>query len=289
MTSLAVIGAGRIGGEVAFLAAAKGLIDDIVICDAVRSLEHAQVLDLAHASFDVGIETDTLLMRDADVCVFAAGRPRSPETKTRADLLNSNLPVLDECCNHLPAFGGIMITVTNPMDVNNYYLHRCLDIEPSRCIGFGGQLDSARFALRLEREGIAGQATILGEHGEHQVPVFSRLDKPVPGPKREEILTDLRGSSMEVIKGKGGTVFGPAAHIVRLIEAALGKRQDEVIPCSCIVDGEYGLSGLSIGLPARIGRDGIREIVEWDLDAWEQEKLDEAASFIEELCRGLNV
>jgi len=94
---------------------------------------------------------------------------------------------------------------------------------------------------------------------------------------------------MEVIRGKGGTVFGPAAHIVRLIEAALGKRQDEVIPCSCIVDGEYGLSGLSIGLPARIGKDGIREIVEWNLDAWEREKLDEAASFIGELCRGLDV
>jgi len=289
MTSLAVIGTGRIGGEVAFLAAAKGLIDDIVICDAVKSLERAQVLDLAHASFDVGIETDTLLVRDADVCVFAAGRPRSPETKTRADLLNSNLTVLDDCCRHLPSFGGIMITVTNPMDVNNYYLHRCLEIEPSRCIGFGGQLDSARFALRLEREEISGQATILGEHGEHQVPVFSRLDAAVPAPKREEILADLRGASMEVIRGKGGTVFGPAAHIVRLIEAALGKRQDEVIPCSCIVDGEYGLSGLSIGLPARIGKDGIREIVEWNLDAWEREKLDEAASFIGELCRGLDV
>ncbi len=289
MTSLAVIGTGRIGGEVAFLAAAKGLIDDIIICDAVRSLEHAQALDLAHASFDVGIETDTLLVRDADVCVFAAGRPRSPETKTRADLLNSNLPVLDECCDHLPSFGGIMITVTNPMDVNNYYLHRCLDIEPARCIGFGGQLDSARFALRLGKEGITGQASVLGEHGEHQVPVFSRLETAVPAIKREEILTDLRGASMEVIRGKGGTVFGPAAHIVRLIEAALGKRQDEVIPCSCIVDGEYGLSNLSIGLPARIGRDGIREIVEWDLDAWEQGKLTEAASFIGELCRGLDV
>ncbi|MDK2974873.1 MAG: malate dehydrogenase [Methanofollis sp.] len=289
MTSLAVIGTGRIGGEVAFLAAAKGLIDDIVICDAVKSLERAQMLDLAHASFGVGIETDTLRIRDADVCVFAAGRPRSPETKTRADLLNANLPVLDDCCRHLPSFGGVLITVTNPMDVNNYYLHRCLDIEPSRCIGFGGQLDSARFALRLGREGIRGRAAVLGEHGEHQVPVFSRLDAAVPAPKREEILADLRGASMEVIQGKGGTVFGPAAHIARLIEAVLGTGHGEIVPCSCIVDGEYGLSGLSIGLPARIGREGIREIVEWDLDLWEQEQFDGAASFVGKLCRGLDV
>ncbi|TAJ44139.1 malate dehydrogenase [Methanofollis fontis] len=289
MTSLAVIGTGRVGGEVAFLSAALGLFDEIVVCDAVKPLERAQVLDLSHAAYDVTVETDPLLMRDADVCVFAAGRPRSPDTKTRADLLSANIPVLDDCCRHLPSFGGVLITITNPMDMNNYYLHRCLDLEPSRCIGFGGQLDSARFGCRIAAEGIGGTATVLGEHGEHQVPVFSRLDTPVPEGQREEILRFLQGASMEVIRGKGGTVFGPAAHVVRLIEAVLGRRSSEVIPCSCIVDGEYGYSGLSIGLPAMIGKEGITRIVEWDLDAWERRKLDEAAMFLQEICRDLDV
>ncbi|WP_342676479.1 malate dehydrogenase [Methanofollis sp. UBA420] len=290
MTSLAVIGTGRVGGEVAFLAAAQGLVDDLILCDAVKPLERAQVLDIGHAAFDVSIGTDPALIRDADICVFTAGSPRTPDVRTRADLLSANLPVLGDCCRHLGSFGGVLITVTNPMDVNNYYLSHCLDLEPSRCIGFGGQLDSARFVYRMADDGVhAPDALVLGEHGEHQVPVFSRLGVPVPEAQRDAVLAHLRGASMEVIKGKGGTVFGPAAHIVRLVEAALGRRPDEVIPCSCIVDGEYDLSGLSIGLPARIGREGIRKVVEWDLDSWERQKLDEAASFIGKLCRDLHV
>ncbi|QYZ80046.1 lactate dehydrogenase [Methanofollis formosanus] len=286
MSSLAVIGTGRVGGEVAFLAAALGLADELILCDAVKPLERAQVLDISHAAYDIVIETDPALLRDADVCIFTAGRPRTPDVKTRADLLTVNLPVIDDCCRALKGFGGVLITVTNPMDVNNYLFSRCLDLEPSRCVGFGGQLDSARFALRLAKEGIAdGPAFILGEHGEHQVPVFSRLGTGVPVERREAVLASLRGASMEVIKGKGGTAFGPAAHIARLAGAVLDDRRDEVVPCSCIVDGEYGLSGLSIGLPARVGREGIVEIVEWDLDEWETAKLNEAAGFIKKLCR----
>ncbi|MDO9549442.1 MAG: lactate dehydrogenase, partial [Methanoregula sp.] len=152
------------------------------------------------------------------------------------------------------------------------------------CIGFGGQLDSARFALALRSRGITGFSFVLGEHGEHQVPIFSTHSRQVSLPQREEILTELRGASMDVIKGKGGTVFGPALHIAHLIRMVLTDARELVI-CSSVLEGEYGISGCSLGVPVRIGKDGIGAIEEWHLDSWEQEKMDQAGTFVGELCR----
>ncbi len=102
--------------------------------------------------------------------------------------------------------------------------------------------------------------------------------------KREEILRELKGASMEVIKGKGGTVFGPAYHVASLIRMILSDTRDTV-PCSAVLEGEYGFSGCSLGVPVRIGREGIREIVPWDLDSWEQAGMEQAAAFVRDLCR----
>ncbi len=284
MTSLAVMGVGRVGGEVAYLAAVLGLVDEIVMYDVYKPLLHAQVLDLAHTGLDVAVSTDTEAMKDADIFIFAAGTPRSPDIKTRADLLEANLPVVQTCCRHLKNFDGIVITITNPMDVNNYGLYKLMAVERNRCIGFGGQLDSARFGSVLRDEGLAGPAFVLGEHGEHQVPIFSRTAQKVGPNLRESILARLRSASMEVIKGKGGTVFGPAYHIAQLVAAVVEDRR-ELLPCSCVVDGEYDLSGCSVGVPARIGREGVIAIEEWNLDPWEQDRMEAAGTFIRELAR----
>ena len=284
MVRLAVMGVGRIGGEVAYLSASLGIADELVLYDSAKALLHAQVLDLQHAGLATAISTDKNDIRAADICVFAAGLPRNPSVRTRADLLSANLPVTRECAGLLQSFPGILITVTNPMDINNYYLCHATGIPRERCIGFGGQLDSARFALALRSRGITGFPYVLGEHGEHQVPVFSTLSDPVDVPVREEILAGPRTASMEVIRGKGGTVFGPALHIADLIRAVAENRR-QLVSCSCILSGEYGISGCSLGVPARIGRDGIERIEEWRLDPWEREKMDDAAQFVAGLCR----
>ena len=284
MTRLAVVGVGRIGGEVAYLAAALGLVDELTLYDRTKSLLTAQVLDIRHTGIPVTITTDTRAIRDADICVFAAGRPRTPAVKTRADLLAVNLPVTRQCARLLDGFSGLLVTVTNPMDVNNFLLHHLTGIPRERCIGFGGQLDSARFALSLKNRDMAGPAVVLGEHGEYQVPVFSRLPGPVTDGLRDEITKELRGASMEVIKGKGGTVFGPAYHIASLIRMLLTDTRDTV-PCSAVLDGEYGIYGCSLGVPVRVGREGIHEIVQWDLDAWEEAGLAQAGTFVRDLCR----
>ncbi len=284
MTSLAILGVGKVGGETAFLSAALGLVDEIVVYDVYEPLLRAQVLDLQHTGIDIAIATETAAIRDADIFVFAAGTPRTPDIKTRADLLDANIPVAKRCSEFLQGFPGVVISVTNPMDANNYGLWKMMGIDRHRCIGFGGQLDSARFARYLDEAGKPGPAWVLGEHGEHQVPLFSKTGSDVGAGEREAILSRIRGASMEVIRGKGGTVFGPAYHITMLIRAILDDRR-EVLPCSCVLDGEYGLSGCSLGVPARIGREGILSIEEWDLDTWESAKMAEAGAFVRNLCR----
>ncbi|WP_292519797.1 lactate dehydrogenase [Methanoculleus sp.] len=287
MTSLAILGVGKVGGETAFLSAALGLADEIIVYDIYEPILRAQVLDLQHTGIDVAFSTDTAAMREADIFVFAAGTPRTPDIKTRADLLEANIPVAKRCSELLRGFAGVVITVTNPMDANNYGLWKMMGIERQRCIGFGGQLDSARFARLLKDAGNCGPAWVLGEHGEHQVPLFSKVGANIGLAEREAILSRMRGASMEVIRGKGGTVFGPAYHITMLIRAILEDRR-EVLPCSCVLDGEYGLSGCSLGVPARIGREGVIGIEEWDLDPWENAKMAEAGAFVQDLCRRFN-
>jgi malate dehydrogenase len=287
MSTLAVIGVGKIGGEIGFVAAFDGLVDDLILYDVNLPLLSAQVLDIQDCGLDIRVSTDTAAIREADVCIYAAGVSRSPAVKTRADLLGVNLPIAETCLPLLKGFSGVFVTVTNPMDLLNYYFARKAGIPRERCIGFGGQLDSARFRRILGVSGISGEGYVLGEHGEHQVPLFHPLRDPVDLETREKILASLRGASMEIIRGKGGTIFGPAWHLTRLVKAILNGG-DTPVPCSCLLDGEYGLSGCSLGVPARIGKDGIRRIEEWPLDPWEEAYLQEAAAFLTDLSRGLD-
>jgi malate dehydrogenase len=283
MTTLSVLGVGKVGGEVAFLASVMGCVDEIILHDIDKPLLQAQVLDLRHTGIDIPFSTDPHSVKHSDICVFSAGLPRNPAVKTRADLLGANLPVASACSKLLHGFDGVLITVTNPMDVNNYYLQQKAGLDPSQCIGFGGQLDSARFGLAIRRRNIQGHACVIGEHGEHQVPLFSRLPEPVPEDIREEILQELRSSSMEVIRGKGGTVFGPGLHIAGLIDM-ISRDSRSLISCSCILEGQYGFDHCSIGVPACIGRSGILKIPEWSFDPWEKSKFIEAVIYIRELC-----
>ena len=282
MACLAVVGVGRIGGEVANLASSLGIVDDLVLYDCDPNLLRAQVLDLEHTGLPVSISTDPAAISRSDICIFSAGMARNPQVKTRADLLETNLSATRDCISLLKGFSGILVTVTNPMDANNFLICKGTGIPRERCIGFGGQLDSARFALALRERGITGFSFVLGEHGEHQVPYFSGLASEVDVGQREEILSELRGASMEVIRGKGGTVFGPALHLTHLSRIIL-KDARELIACSAVLEGEYGLSDCSLGVPARVGRSGIQTIEEWDLDAWETEKMNEAGTFVREL------
>ncbi|PKL59464.1 MAG: lactate dehydrogenase, partial [Methanomicrobiales archaeon HGW-Methanomicrobiales-4] len=270
MISLAIFGAGTIGGGVANLLNARGMVSRIVLYDRNQELLQAQRLDIIHTGRDISISTNPEEIRTCDIVICTAGLPRNASVRTRADLLYTNLPAAADCASFLNRFTGILIVVTNPMDIITYYLHTRTGIPKNRIIGFGGQLDSARFSYALHRKGITDKGIIIGEHGEHQVPIFKRLTTQVHEETRDEILTDLRGASMEIIKGKGATEFGPAWHISEMVRSIISDDR-KMIPCSCILEGEYGFSGCSLGVPAIIGREGIYHIEEWILDPWEHD------------------
>ena len=153
MARLAVVGVGRIGGEVAYLAASMGIIDELILYDVANDLLRAQVLDLEHTGLPIPISTDKTAIRDADICIFSAGMPRNPTIKTRADLLEANLSATRDGIALLKGFSGILITVTNPMDANNFMLCKKMGFERDRCIGFGGQTGQRPVRARAQEPG----------------------------------------------------------------------------------------------------------------------------------------
>ena len=281
MTKVAAFGMGRIGGEAAYISAVNGFADELVIYDIMPEFLHAQKLDIMH-SRDIPISTNISDMKDADYCIFSAGYSRSPNVKTRADLFDKNLPIAREAAELLKGFSGKLIVITNPMDVFTWYFAKHAGLDEGQVVGFGGLLDSRRFTVALSSMGIKEEGMVLGEHGENQVPVFSNLSVDVPEAVREEVLLGLRGSSMPVIKGKGGTVFGPAYHIFNMMQKI--EKGEEFI-CSLPANGAYGIDGCSIGLPARVTRDGAKINENLKLDDWETAKLNAAAEFLKGLCR----
>ena len=281
MTKVAAFGMGRIGGEAAYISAVNGFADELVIYDIMPEFLHAQKLDIMHAR-DIPISTNISDMKDADYCIFSAGYSRSPNVKTRADLFDKNLPIAREAAELLKGFSGKLIVITNPMDVFTWYFAKHAGLDEGQVVGFGGLLDSRRFTVALSSMGIREEGMVLGEHGENQVPIFSNLSVDVPEAVREEVLLGLRGSSMPVIKGKGGTVFGPAYHIFNMMQKI--EKGEEFI-CSLPANGAYGIDGCSIGLPARVTRDGAKINENLKLDDWETAKLNAAAEFLTGLCR----
>ena len=179
----------------------------------------------------------------------------------------------------------VTITTSNPVDLLNRHLYETSDRDRHEVIGFGGRLDSARFRYVLaERFDVPVgnvQATILGEHGDAQVPVFSKVrvdgrDPTFSGDEREEIIEDLQQSAMDVIERKGATQWGPATGVAHMVEAVL-RDTGEVLPASLALDGEFGYEDTAFGVPVKLGADGVEEVIEWNLDDHEADLMDEAA------------
>lgn len=222
----------------------------------------------------------------SDVVVITAGIPRQPG-QTRIDLAGDNAPIMDDIGSSLAEYNDdfVSITTSNPVDLLNRHLYETGDRDRHKVIGFGGRLDSARFRYVLSQRFDVPvknvDATILGEHGDAQVPVFSKVrvdgnDPAFSADEKEEILGDLQESAMDVIERKGATQWGPATGVAHMVEAVLHDT-GEVLPGSLVLDGEFGYEDTAFGVPVKLGSNGIEEVVEWDLDDYEADLMDDAA------------
>lgn len=287
MCKITVIGVGNLGSCIAYEVADRGLAEEIVLIDVVKDLAEGNAADIGQAiAFRNNADVYAGDYGDAegsDIIVVAAGKPRTPGMRFRLELLEVNGNIMKDIANNLKSVGGepIIITLTNPVDVMNYLLWKCSGLPRSRVMGSAGMLDSARFRYVLSRRYSSPvldvEAYIIGEHGDNQVPVFSKVkigDRKMAfsAEEKNEIAEDLKKAASTIISKKGATVYAPANNTANMIEKILNNRRELCI-CSAILEGEYGLRDLSIGVPVIVGRKGIEEILKWDLSEDEEKKL----------------
>nr|1D3A_A Chain A, Halophilic Malate Dehydrogenase [Haloarcula marismortui]1D3A_B Chain B, Halophilic Malate Dehydrogenase [Haloarcula marismortui]1HLP_A Chain A, MALATE DEHYDROGENASE [Haloarcula marismortui]1HLP_B Chain B, MALATE DEHYDROGENASE [Haloarcula marismortui]7Q3X_A Chain A, Malate dehydrogenase [Haloarcula marismortui]7Q3X_B Chain B, Malate dehydrogenase [Haloarcula marismortui]7Q3X_C Chain C, Malate dehydrogenase [Haloarcula marismortui]7Q3X_D Chain D, Malate dehydrogenase [Haloarcula ma len=292
-TKVSVVGAaGTVGAAAGYNIALRDIADEVVFVD-IPDKEDDTVGQAADTNHGIAYDSNTRVRQGgyedtagSDVVVITAGIPRQPG-QTRIDLAGDNAPIMEDIQSSLDEHNDdyISLTTSNPVDLLNRHLYEAGDRSREQVIGFGGRLDSARFRYVLSEEFDAPvqnvEGTILGEHGDAQVPVFSKVrvdgtDPEFSGDEKEQLLGDLQESAMDVIERKGATEWGPARGVAHMVEAILHDT-GEVLPASVKLEGEFGHEDTAFGVPVRLGSNGVEEIVEWDLDDYEQDLMADAA------------
>ena len=310
---IALIGAGMIGGTLAHLAAKKEL-GDIVLFDIAEGIPQGKALDLSQCGpvegFDAKITgtNDYADIAGADVIIVTAGVPRKPGM-SRDDLLGINLSVMkavgEGIKNHAP--DAFVICITNPLDAMVWALREFSGLPANKVVGMAGVLDSARFATFLAWEfGVSVKdvnAFVLGGHGDTMVPVLeystisgipvTDLVKMGKSTKErlEEIVARTRSGGGEIVGllKTGSAYYAPATSAIAMAEAYLGD-QKRILPCAVYVDGQYGLDGLSVGVPVVIGANGAEEVVEIALGDEAKANFQVSVDAVKELlvaCKGI--
>ncbi|QDX40193.1 malate dehydrogenase [Salarchaeum sp. JOR-1] len=298
MAKVSIVGAaGTVGAAAGYSLALRDVVDELVFVDIPEKEDEAvgQAADANHGiAYDSNTEVvqgDYAATEGSDVVVITAGIPRQPG-QTRIDLAGDNAPIMEDIGSSLAEYNDdfVSITTSNPVDLLNRHLYETGERAREKVIGFGGRLDSARFRYVLSQRFDVPvrnvEATILGEHGDAQVPVFSKVrvdgrDPSFDEAEREEILGDLQESAMNVIERKGATQWGPARGVAHMVEAVL-RDTGEVLPASIPLAGEFGHKDTAFGVPVRLGANGVEEVVEWDLTEYERDQLGEAAEKLSE-------
>ncbi len=285
-----VVGVGKLGGEIAFALARDGIWDELVLTDVAEGLAWAQAEDIrtgiAERS-DTIVRTGTMDdLKGSAAVLLVAGRGRQPGM-TRLDLLHANAPLIRDLSREIvrAAPQATLVVLTNPVDVLTTIAWHASGLPREKIVGSGGLLDSVRFrcllADRFHVHPSEVEAVVLGEHGERAVPLFSRVrvrGQPVvlDETQKLEILEELKGLSAKVIQGKGGTAFGPAGATASLLHALM-SRTSSTVPASVVLQGEYGIKGIALSVPADMGQGRILGIEEWSLTPEESTALENAA------------
>ncbi len=296
MTRVAVVGAGMVGATTAARIAEARLCSHVALIDVAGDLARAMALDIGSSLPLLG--SDTLVTggesyegaRGAEVVVITAGRPRQPG-QSRADLLEGNGRIVAEVCREVRAAApdAVVIVVTNPLDEMTTLAQDALGFPPERVVGMAGLLDTARFRHFLaERAGAPASsvdALTLGSHGDTMVPlsrtatIGGRPASEVLGEAAlDEVVQRTRDGGAEVVRllQRGSAYWAPSAAVMLMVRAVLRDEQ-VVLPIAARLSGQFGIEGVYVGVPARLGRSGVSEIVTAGLDEAEVAALRAAA------------
>jgi malate dehydrogenase len=311
---IALIGAGNIGGTLAHLAALKGL-GDIVLFDVVEGVPQGKALDLAQCGPVEGFDSKITGTNDyadiagADVCIVTAGIARKPGM-SRDDLLKTNLNVMKAVGEGIKAHApdAFVICITNPLDAMVWALREFSGLPANKVVGMAGVLDSARFRTFLAWEfGVSVRdvnAFVLGGHGDTMVPVleYSTVSGvPVADlikmgmstqEKVDAIVQRTRSGGGEIVGllKTGSAYYAPATSAIEMAEAYLHDKK-RVLPAAAELNGEYGVSGLYVGVPIVIGAGGVEKVIEVELTDTAKQNLQVSVDAVKELlvaCRGID-
>ncbi len=306
MNKVTVVGAGHVGATAAQYIAEKNLAD-VVLTDIVEGLPQGKALDLMQAApvnmHDRKITgtNDYADTKDSDIIVITAGIARKPGM-SRDDLLKTNAKIVqgvaEETFKHSP--NAIFIVVTNPLDVMTHLVQKTTKLDSKRVIGMAGVLDSARFQTFIGMEtGFSVEdirAMVLGGHGDLMVPLTRLatvngipITELLPEAKIEEMVDRTRNGGAEIVKllKSGSAYYAPGASVSHMVEAIL-RDKNRLLPCAVLPHGEYGLKDVYIGLPAVLGREGLKKIVEIKLSDEESKALNASAKSIKENIDKMN-
>ncbi len=300
-----VIGAGNVGATVAQRVVESGLAD-VVLLDIVPGLPQGKALDLAEAAPILGYDVSVTGTNDyADtagsaVIVVTSGLARQPGM-SRDDLLAKNAQIVGGVVEQAAKLSpdAVIVVVTNPLDAMCHVALKASGFPPSRVIGMAGVLDSARFrtfvAMELGVSPANTSAFVLGGHGDTMVPVPSYctvggvpITQLLSQEQIERIVQRTRDGGAEIVAllKSGSAYYAPGAATGEMIDAILEDRH-KILPCAAYLSGEYGVEGLFMGVPVRLGRAGVAEVVEVELTDDERRRFDRSAAAVKELVEKL--
>jgi malate dehydrogenase len=302
---VSIIGAGNVGGLVAMRLLESG-ITELALVDIAGGLAQGKAFDLEDTkailkyNYNIQGTDDIKNIRDSDIIVVTAGLTRKPGM-TREELLSKNSAILKDICLEIKktAPNSIVIIVTNPLDLMTYFALKITGHKPQKIFGMGVSLDASRFANLIAQELNIPvtdiEATVIGTHGEGMLPLarFTTikglpLDKFMDDKTKEALMNKTidRGREIVSLLGSGSAYFAPSAAIAAIVRT-IAKDEKRVLGICAYLNGEYGIKDICIGVPCRLGREGIEKIIELDLAQQEKEALLSCAESIRKLTKQL--
>ena len=301
-----IIGAGAVGATAAYTLAMKGVCKEIILFDIADGVAQGKAIDIAQATQYA--PQPTILtsaktpadVKDCDIVVITAGVPRKGDM-TREDLLMINAKIIKSVTQDVMKYSpnAIIVSVSNPLDVMTYAIQKITAWESNRIIGLAGALDGSRMAYQIYKQlGYgAGQigTLVIGDHGQNMVPLPQKVqvgDVPSTDLLDDEafagIIERTKNGGAEIVKYLGTSgYYGPASAIAHMVEAILNDTQT-VVSCSVLLNGEYGVDNVTVGVPVVLGKNGVEKIIQMTLDPKTQKKFQDSVDSIQESIEILN-
>lgn len=295
---ISVIGAGNVGSLTAMRVASDGL-GDVFLIDVVKGLAHGKALDLEDArpllkyNYNITGTDDIGQAKDSDIIVITAGLARKPGM-SREELLLKNAQILKGICLSIKELAkkAVVIVVTNPLDIMTLYALKITGFNPAKLFGMGISLDAARFinliAQELNLPVTDVEALVIGAHGENMLPLpgFSKvkgiaLDEFMNDDKIEFLVSRTISRGAEIVEnlGTGSAFFAPSAAIAEIVKVIV-KDQKRTLGLCSYLDGQYGIKDTCIGVPCRLGKNGIEQVIELELSTDEKARLLKSATLV---------